>query len=224
MPKGPRLVNKKLQTHKKGSGPSLVTEGIGNCFYSVEIHYGDPDDLVLSRSSGSPAAFLAHVTYQYLPLLSWPSIRTLAYEPHTILKVPWRFLRRKAFTEFFSTDRCDICGWLSGRISLDKVLCDGCSNNGICQKCTRMYDKSASKVSSSKSSLSCRLCDLCLFSIDKEKLSKGRQHMRIMHDHVLDLLDELLSYGFQRLWKAFYSSRQERRELMLARLVNELSQ
>ena len=224
MPKGPRLVNRKLQTHTKGSGPILVTAGMGDCFYTVEVHHEDPDDLVLNRSSGSPAAFLAHVTYQYLPLLSWPSIRTLAYEPHTILKIFWTCVTHTYYNHFFGTDRCGICGWLSGRVSLDMELCDKCSNNCICQQCTREYDKSASKVSSSKSSLSCRLCDLCLFSIDKEKLSKGRQHMRIMHDHVLDLLDELLSYGFQRLWKAFYSSRQERRELMLARLVNELSQ
>ncbi len=80
---------------------------------------------------------LSVCSLHYLQPRHWPTHMRICSEASYHLTAVWQCVRslpRDSIT--LRNERCTICGWLTGKLYVDKPLCYECSNRSICGDCT----------------------------------------------------------------------------------------
>jgi hypothetical protein len=128
--------------------------------------------------------FISHIlavsSWGYSSIVSWPTVRTVCRGTNTVLYLPWRFARHEPRDGLCPrNDRCALCGWLTGNLGIDDVLCDSCGAQDICADCSHSINGR-------------RLCVACA---EKSGIATSSRTMLMLMKKVYNNLDHLQLCG-----------------------------
>ena len=125
-----RLTQEELEEKKSGFRHGLSPTIEGN------LNIADIKGTVAHAGRGSPA-ILSRVAVAYLPLWTWPKIRSVNKETGAAAFLEWHYASTQPRDGIgLMSDRCTICGWLTGNLATMKQECIKCLHNWICKNCT----------------------------------------------------------------------------------------